>query len=155
MSRDDLLRARQLVRLRDTALSAAMRMLAASAADMIRADVVVAAALAARDAALARHAGARVALVDDPADAPAGLARIALAVDRQSCAEADVAMAEQARRVAEDALIAARLAARRARARLDAMRDRAHDLRRALARAAEERAASESDESAAAMRRAL
>ena len=154
MSRTDLARARQLLRLRNLALDTALRALAAANAGMAVADTAVAAALGDREAATLRHAAARAGLVENPADTANGLARVALAADRQVAAVEAADAAEQQRRIAEDAVIAARHAVRRARARTDAMQGYADRAGRMLARAAEERAAAESDEGAAAMRSA-
>ena len=154
MSRADFTRARQLVRLRDLVFAAAMRALADAAAALTNADAALHHAAAGLSRADARLAGMHKALVEDPADAPAGLARIALAIEVQAAANAEHLAAVEARQDAEDAVIAARAAARRAQARRDAMADRALQLRRTLARAAEERAAIEAEEGAAAMRTA-
>ena len=152
MSRDDLPRARSLVRLRDITLDAAMRVLMAATAALTEADAAVADAITNRDAEAVNLTATLHALTENPADAARGLARIAVARERVAAAVVAIEVAEQARREAEDAVIAARAAARRANARRDAMAEQATRLRRSQARLAEERAAIESEEGAAAMR---
>jgi len=154
MSRADLSRARQLVRLRDIAFDRALRELAEATATMDLADAAVARALVRRDAATAAHFEARAALVEAPADASTGLARIAITAEREATAVTAADEAELERRAVEDLVIAARTAVRKARARLDAMTARSDALLRTIVRADEERASIETEEGAAAMRNA-
>ncbi|TRW17375.1 hypothetical protein [Glacieibacterium frigidum] len=154
MSRDDIKRAQRLVQLRDLALEAAMRRLAEATAAAADAAAAEAAALKVRDDGIAALAHSRATLVDDPRDAPTGLARIALADQRLVAARERLAEAAGIRAATDAEVIEARAAARRAQARRDAMSDRANRLKRAHATAQEERAAIEAEEGAAAMRKA-
>lgn len=154
MSRLDLTRARRLVQLRDLALEAALRRLAEATAAAADAAAVETAALHARDDGVTLLAHRHATLVDDPGDAPMGLARLARADAQLAAATADLAAAVAVREATEAEVIEARSAARRAQARRDAMADRADRLRRGLAVALEERTAIEAEEGAAAMRKA-
>lgn len=154
MSRDDLTRARRLVQLRDLALEAALRRLAEATAAAADAAATEAAALQVHTDCVAAVSRAHATLVEDPRDAPLGLARIALADNRLGLARTHLATAVEVRRATDAEVIDARLGARRAQARRDAMADRADRLRRGLAVAAEERAAIEAEEGVAAMRKA-
>lgn len=144
----DLSRARQLVRLRVISFDAAMRALGEATVALRSAETMAEVALARRDACAAGLAGTRAALVERPQDAAAGLARIAQAADQLAVAEVQVEAAEEQRRAAEDAVIAARVAARRANARRDAMSGQANRLRLADLRQREEREAVEGEDAA-------
>lgn len=154
MNRDDLKRAQRLVQLRDLALEAAMRRLAEAAAAAADAAAEQAAAQHAKDDGVATLSRARATLVDDPRDAPTGLARIAIADGRLAIARERLAEAAHVRAACDAEVIEARQAARRAQARRDAMADRAARLKRGHAIKQEERAAIEAEEGAAAMRKA-
>ncbi|WP_419815598.1 hypothetical protein [Glacieibacterium sp.] len=154
MSRADLSRARQLVRLRDIAFERALRDLGEATGALDLADAAVTRAIARREAAAAHHVETRAALVEAPADAATGLARIAVAAERETAAISAADEAELARRAAEDLVITARATVRKARARLDAMTGRSDTLLRTVVRADEERATIETEEGAAAMRSA-
>ena len=149
-----LFQARQLSRLREIGFDAAMRALGAAALAMAAAETAVAAALAERNAAARALATARHRLVEKPGDAAMGLARIAVAHDRHTAGISALDGAEQARRTAEDTLIATRAAVRRADARRTAMSDTVTMISRQIRRAADEREAIEIEEGTAAMRNA-
>lgn len=154
MSRTELHQSRQLTRLRDMTLDAALRDLAAANAALADATARLAAAVAARDAATAALARARGGLADDPAKATQWLARIA---DTEA-SEADAIVAADAAaddyRAAEAAVVEARTAVRLAKGRAEAMTIRTAQLGRTVARRDDERESIESEEGAAAMRTA-
>lgn len=154
MSRADLLRARQLIRLRTLKLDAAVLQLATANAALADAEAEAAEALHEAQAARDHRLAVRAALVADPADAALGLARIDLAEEQCRLADAALELAETTRVEAAEAVAEARLEVRRARARHDAMTVHADGLRRTLARRDEERAAIEAEEGETAMRSA-
>ena len=154
MSCADHGKARQLVRLRDLTLDAALRALGEAQGAMAAADVAHASATADREIATRRLGDARSALADAPIDVPTRLARIDLALMHDGEALAALDEARQVRDDAAAVLDIARADHRRAQARLEAITARAEDLKRALARADEERAAIEAEEGLTAMRSA-
>lgn len=154
MSRADHGKARQLVRLRDLTLDAALRALAEAQTAMVAAEALLKSAAVNRDTAAQRLAASRSALADTPTDVPTRLARIDLAAMRDDEAEAALGEARRVRDDAEAVLEGARADYRRAQARLEAMTARADDLQRGIARADEERAAIEAEEGMTAMRSA-
>lgn len=138
--------ARRLLALRSRALDAATRRLADARAAERRAGDQLAMAERARAAAQAALGRARLALCDQPSEAPIRLLLVAASADRLAEAETHVARArnhlDSARTEAEavsDALV-------RLRARHDALAERVGRMHRAAARAAETRQAAETDE---------
>lgn len=150
MSRAKLSQARNVVRLRDVRFDAAVEAFEAALSDYRAAEAAVQAAEATCANATDTLAAARRSLCGDPQCAEQRLALI-------GCAETDLATAEDAREAArrrfvetEHALEQARTAMLTARARRDAMANRAGTIATGIARAEEENAAIETEETMAA-----
>lgn len=151
-ARAELPQARQLLRLRDAGYDAALRALAAARSAAEAAALAEQAAIDVEAHAAAEIVAARARLCGDPATAPARLACLDLAVERQLAAAKAVIDAREARATADDAVRAAMAALLKAQARRDAMGERTGQLRRAVARGVENHAANESEETMASRR---